>query len=993
MNRKTMKAVKILAYVVMTAVLCAQSLIVKAEDSSSYGDYVVTVYNEQNGLPTGEANVVIQTLDGYVWIGSYGGLIRYDGTDFKNYSEEKEGIASSSVRTLFEDSKGRLWIGTNDAGVYTYEHGVFTKINNQDDHTFLCIRDFAEDSDGIIYAASNSGLAKIEGDILTPISNEAVNGNTVYSLGVDCYGRLWCSMNQGICTVIENEQVAEQLSSDLFFDEAEIYCASSGSQGEIYLGSSGNEFVRLDFTDKDFDENAITVKHYQTGGVTTHNQIRAYEDGTILISGLRGVGLLQADGNFMEFGENKKASSVNGAALDYEGNIWLASSTLGIVKYTKGCFSTPNEAAGLSGKAINTVVSTGKEFYVGLDDGLLAFNNSWEPVENPLTELLRETRVRHIMVAEDKTLWVATYYGHGVIHYNPVTQKLVCYGEAEGLVSEGARVLLQLADGSVAVGTQGGISIIHNETVVKNYEKSDDGLSNATILCLAQDEAGVLYAGTDGGGIFAISGDTIISYGFSEGLGEGVVLRLLQDKAGPGWFVSAGSSLYYLENGVFRKLDNFDKSAGSIFDIYMQQDSVYMMQNSGILKVDRDALLGEEFARTVQYGFPHGLTGSLNANTWNCIDEEGILYLSTRSGISCFGFSEKNEIRPRGIISDLFVDDTVYTNYIENGIHLDRNATRLTIHFSTLSYTGTTNSGMSYQLEGFDEAERKIENEKSSSISYTNLPGGDYRFRLEVYLLEDPQNTLEYCVDIHKDKKMTEYPLFWILGTVLCLVLVILICVAIARSKIARASRRQKEYQTIIDQFLRAFAKTIDAKDTYTNGHSIRVAYYSKELAKRMNLSAEEQERVYYIALMHDIGKIGIPDSILKKAAKLTDEEMDVIKTHPVIGGEILKDCTALTGISEGARYHHERYDGNGYCEGLKGNNIPLVARIIGVADSYDAMSNARCYRRALDKDIIIRELKNGAGSQFDPEIVPIMLQMMAENSVPVDLDGNPLTR
>ena len=246
MNRKTMKTVKILAYIAMTVVLCAQSLIVKAEDSSSYGDYVVTVYNEQNGLPTGEANVVIQTSDGYVWIGSYGGLIRYDGTDFKNYSEEKEGIASSSVRTLFEDSKGRLWIGTNDAGVYTYEHGVFTKINNPDDHTFLCIRDFAEDSDGIIYAASNSGLAKIEGDILTPISNEAVNGNTVYSLGVDCYGRLWCSMNQGICTVIENEQVAEQLSSDLFFDEAEIYCASAGSQGEIYLGSSGNEFVRLD---------------------------------------------------------------------------------------------------------------------------------------------------------------------------------------------------------------------------------------------------------------------------------------------------------------------------------------------------------------------------------------------------------------------------------------------------------------------------------------------------------------------------------------------------------------------------------------------------------------------------------------------------------------------------------------------------------------------------------------------------------------------------
>lgn len=990
-NRNMMRAVRILLCAAMAVVLCPQSMAARAEDPGGYGEYVVTVYNEQNGLPTGEANVVVQTSDGYIWIGSYGGLIRYDGTDFKNYSEEKDGIASSSVRALFEDSGGKLWIGTNDAGIYTYERGVFTKIENPDGHTFLCIRDFAEGKDGSIYAASTSGLAKIEGGVLTPVSDGAVENDMIYSIGVDRYGRVWCSMNQGICAVVENGQVVRQLTSDLFFEEAEIYCASAGPGGEIYLGSSGNEFVRLNFRDQALDETAVTVEHYHTGEVATHNQIRAYEDGTVLISGLRGFGLLRPDGSFMEFGENKKASSVNGAVLDYEGNLWLASTALGIVKYTRGCFTTPNETAGLSGKAINTVVSAGEAFYVGMNDGLLAFDREWRPVENPLTELLAGDRVRHMMAAEDKTLWVATYYGHGVVHYDPATQDLTCYGEAEGLVSEGNRVLLQLADGSVAVGAQGGISIIRDGSVVKTYVKSENGLTNDTILCLAQDEAGVLYAGTDGAGIFAISGDEMTSYGFKEGLGEGVVLRLLQDKAGSGWFVSAGSSLYYLENGAFRKLDNFDKSAGSIFDLYARQGSVYMMQNSGILKVDREELLGGNFARTVQYGFSHGLTGSLNANTWNDIDEEGILYLSTRSGISRFDFPEKDEIHPRGIISDLFVDDVAYVNYGDDGIHLDRNAKRLTINFSTLSYTGTTDIGMSYQLEGFDEAEMKIENRKSGSISYTNLPGGDYRFLLKVYLLEDPQDAFEYRVDIHKDKNLTEYPLFWILGAALCLALVILICAVIARAKIARARRRQKEYQTIVDQFLRAFAKTIDAKDAYTNGHSIRVAYYSRELAKRMNMPAEEQERIYYIALMHDIGKIGIPDSILKKTARLTVEEVDVIKTHPVIGGEILKDCTALTEISEGARYHHERYDGYGYCEGLKGGGIPLVARIIGVADSYDAMSSARCYRRALDQDVIISELTKGAGSQFDPEIVPIMLQMMEEHSVPVDLEGNPL--
>ena len=188
----------------------------------------------------------------------------------------------------------------------------------------------------------------------------------------------------------------------------------------------------------------------------------------------------------------------------------------------------------------------------------------------------------------------------------------------------------------------------------------------------------------------------------------------------------------------------------------------------------------------------------------------------------------------------------------------------------------------------------------------------------------------EYRVPIFKEKKITEFPLFWILGLTILMLMFAGISYLVARAKISRIKKRQREYQDIVEQFMMAFAKLIDAKDPYTNGHSIRVAWYSREIAKRLQMSQEEQERIYYIALMHDIGKVGIPDSILKKAGKLTDEEMDVIRTHPAIGGRILKDCTALKGIAEGAQYHHERFNGTGYCMGLKGEEIPLIARIIG---------------------------------------------------------------
>ncbi len=234
-----------------------------------------------------------------------------------------------------------------------------------------------------------------------------------------------------------------------------------------------------------------------------------------------------------------------------------------------------------------------------------------------------------------------------------------------------------------------------------------------------------------------------------------------------------------------------------------------------------------------------------------------------------------------------------------------------------------------------------------------------------------------------------EYPFFIPVVVILVILITVLIVMAISRRKMSNIKARQNELRSIVQQSLETFARTIDAKDKYTNGHSMRVAAYSKELAKRMGMSEEKQENIYYIALMHDIGKIGIPDHILNKPEKLTDEEYAVIKTHPSIGGEILKSFTALEGTAQGAKYHHERYDGKGYCEKLAGEDIPLVARIIGIADAYDAMSSDRCYRTALSSEKIEQELKNGIGTQFDPAIVPFMLQMIEEGVAPIKHDAS----
>ena len=158
------------------------------------------------------------------------------------------------------------------------------------------------------------------------------------------------------------------------------------------------------------------------------------------------------------------------------------------------------------------------------------------------------------------------------------------------------------------------------------------------------------------------------------------------------------------------------------------------------------------------------------------------------------------------------------------------------------------------------------------------------------------------------------------------------------------------------------------------------MAHYSKQIAAKLGLSEKECEDVYYYGLLHDLGKIGVPSSIINSDSKLTDEEYDIIKKHPKIGYDILAEVQSRPDLTIGARWHHERYDGKGYPDGKKGEDIPLLARIIAVADSYDAMTSNRSYRQYLPQDVVREEIRKNAGIQFDPEIAECMLAIIDED-------------
>ena len=198
--------------------------------------------------------------------------------------------------------------------------------------------------------------------------------------------------------------------------------------------------------------------------------------------------------------------------------------------------------------------------------------------------------------------------------------------------------------------------------------------------------------------------------------------------------------------------------------------------------------------------------------------------------------------------------------------------------------------------------------------------------------------------------------------------------------KTQEVTAQHEKLERISMQIVKTLSGAIDAKDTYTNGHSTRVAEYSKEIARRAGLSEEMQDDIYMMGLLHDVGKIGIPDAIINKPAKLTDEEYSIIQNHPVMGAKILKNITEFPKLSTGARWHHERYDGKGYPDGISGEDIPMEARIIAIADAYDAMSSRRSYRDVLPQAHIRGEVQKGKGTQFDPVFAEIMLSMIDED-------------
>jgi len=966
----------LLLFLAMTAVpLTPAAGAVAASDLTGRGAGFSTVlYDISNGLPTSEANAIVQSDDGFIWIGSYSGLIRYDGNSFLRY-DASSGV--SSVVSLFADSRDRIWVGTNDSGVAVLEDEQFTFYTREDGLNSVTIRSITEDEDGYILIATTLGVASVDPEgVMSPVNDAMVNTQYVCELVPGPDGVVYGVTLSGDVFTIEQRRVTAYYSgAELGFGIINSVYPDPEKPGWVYLGMQTSEIVYGDLTAHMADARTLSAAPQET-----INAVRIV-DGQIWICADNGIGFFTEGGTYVELLDIPMNNSVDHMMVDYEGNLWFSSSRQGVMKIVENRFTDISAAAKLDAMVVNSTCKYDGLLYVGMDRGLVILDEAYGTVENDLTELMDGVRIRCIKADSHGDLWLCTNSSYGLVRYTPADGTWRIYNEESGLASDRARMVMELSDGTLAVATNAGLNLIRDGEITAVYNGAN-GINNLEILCVEEAPDGRIYLGSDGDGIYVVDGTRVSRLGIDDGLRSEVILRMKRDPADPElYWIITSNSISYMRDEKITTLRSFPYSNN--FDLFFDSmDRAWVVSSNGIYVVKRDDLLADTATEYTLYDTKSGLTRVATANSHSHIDPDGTLYLSCSTGVisvNIFDDSDSNS-EVRLAVPYITADDVYIGVHGDTEIHIPADCRRLNIYGNAFTYA-LNNPHLSYYLEGFDDEPIETTKQDLEYASYTNLAGGTYRFHLSLLNTLTGEVDQTITVTLIKDKAVYEQVWFWIAAVLLGIALVVGIALIFFRRRTQALIRKQQETKRLVDEMTTVFADCIDMKDAYTNGHSSRVAKYSTLLAEKLGKSKEEVENIHNIALLHDIGKISIPDNILNKPGRLTDEEFAVMKSHSERGYEILKKVEIAPDLALGAGYHHERVDGRGYPRGLTGDEIPEVAQIIAVADTFDAMYSTRPYRKKMALADVAAEIERSAGTQLNATVVRAFMELVREGA------------
>lgn len=832
-------------------------------------DYQTKIYDSDNGLDGTAANCIFSSESGLLWIGTYTGLYRYDGTDFQRIAINGINMPIKDIAESCNNEQTELWIGTNGDGLWYYSEGVFTELNlDSENKGAQTIDDVYVDSNGSIWVGTKGGLFRIDEDEnskqITKIKNlEDLEVSDIAEISSN--KTVAVAKSKGIYEISGNKAKEIDIS-----DETETFiprCVSKSKNGYYYVGTKGDCILKLSL------EGEI-VKVISGNGLSSFNMISEIDEDSYWICSDNGIGVLKND-NLTNTSLTLK-DSVEGVCTDYQGSYWFASSRTGVMQLY------PNEFSNLSNywnlhEVVNTIQVDGDKTYVGTDNGMHCYVDS-EAVSDSLTEVCSDLRIREIYKAKDM-LCVATY-GSGVIIKCSDDKIIRINKENSDLTTDLIRSIWQRSDGSLLLATEEGVFVCEADKTTSDealsynvhYLTNDGVLTSYRILDVKEDENGTVYAATDGNGLFVIKDSEVVNnFTKTDGLYSDCVLKVVLSKEKQGVWLVMSEGINYLETDNTLQRVIAVPTANTTDMVITDDCKAVLLAANGLFQVNESDLLKESNVEYKQATKKDGIPVDFTANSWSVLEDD-ILYICGTTGPTSVDLNEEHSknYEVRIYIAGIYADNKEVV--VEDGeISIPADTHRFSIDVRPINYV-YQNITLGYMLENMDQDETLIDGGSDKFISYTNISGGKYIYHFRVMNSETKENLIEISLSVKKEYNFFEEPgvklILLFLGITALIALVILIIYLIQ-------SGANKQYKAQLEK-----EKNEEIK---------RLAYY--------DTATDTFNRNYYESIIQnlDTSKIFAAISVSVNHMEYYKKKYGVLYVDSMMrqGAKVIKDITA----------------------------------------------------------------------------------------------------
>ena len=761
-------------------------------------NFSAVLYDNTNGLPTSEANAIVQTSEGFIWIGSYGGLIRYDGNTFVRM-DSTSGI--TSIKCLFVDNRDRLWIGTNDNGVAVMERGELRKWGKLDGMKSAHTRAITGDQNGTVYVATTCGIVTIdpEGN-LRMMEEEAIAEANMRDLRMGSDGIIYGVTNFGDLMKIRDGK----LISFLRADESPVQGVATMLPDPTKPGSLWFEGGDFGFYHASYGETLTDLEKIDIQPLSSVQQME-YIDGKVWICSSNGIGVLGEDGLHVLEGLPMN-NSIGHVMRDYLGNLWFTSTRQGVMKVVPNPFSDLFERYGLQKRVVNSTCMCEGKLFVATDNGLIVIGENGPVSSLPLTKAVTNTgedaeaddlialldgcRIRSVIRDSRDRLWISTWRKFGLLRYEK--GELTVIPQGDGPLANSLRAVSERRDGTILVALTGGVNVIDGDRIIASYGEAD-GIVNTESLTVEEGTNGDIVLGSNGGGIYIINETGVRNINVEDGLPSDIVMRLKRDpKRDLIWIVTSNAIAYMTPDYQVTTVQKFPYSNN--FDLFENsKGDMWVLSSNGIYVTPAEKLIANGEINPVYYSIANGLPCITTANSYSDLTPEGDLYIAGTTGICKVNIEQpfENVDELKATVPFVEVDGRMLYPNADGAFVIPSDTQKLTVYSYVFNYS-LSDPQVSFRLDGFERSGTTVNRSEMVPVGYTNLRGGTYHYTMQ---LKDSlgRGDREVSVLIIKEKAFYEQVWFYILAGLAAAVLIALLVRLYVRRKMSALEARHRE--------------------------------------------------------------------------------------------------------------------------------------------------------------------------------------------------------